>query len=97
MVSKCANPGCSARLHYLHEGRIFRFDLEAVVPGASRDQTPTAESHAQLRATGSDGKARREYFWLCDRCSAGLTLGVQDGEVVVRPIALLRAPSRAAS
>lgn len=23
MVSKCANPACSARFRYLHEGRIF--------------------------------------------------------------------------
>ena len=27
MLSKCANPACLARLHYLHEGRIFSVDM----------------------------------------------------------------------
>ena len=30
MLSKCANPACSARLHYLHEGRIFKLETNAI-------------------------------------------------------------------
>ena len=29
MLSKCANPACSARFHYLHEGRIFNIETGA--------------------------------------------------------------------
>ncbi len=28
MLSKCANPACSARFLYLHEGKIFYLELE---------------------------------------------------------------------
>jgi hypothetical protein len=71
MVSKCANPACYAQLHYLHEGRIFRFDVA--------------------------GGARREYFWLCHRCSADMTLTLRDGEVVLSPLYLATPESRVAS
>ena len=60
MVSKCANPACSAQLHYLHDGRIFRFDIEC----------------------NGDGRVRREYFWLCQRCAGDMTLTTQGGRVV---------------
>jgi hypothetical protein len=26
VLSKCANPACLARFHYLHEGRIFKIE-----------------------------------------------------------------------
>jgi hypothetical protein len=26
VLSKCANPACLARFHYLHDGRIFKID-----------------------------------------------------------------------
>lgn len=29
MLSKCANPTCSAGFHYLHEGRIFKIEMSA--------------------------------------------------------------------
>jgi hypothetical protein len=29
VLSKCANPACSAGFHYLHEGRIFKFEMSA--------------------------------------------------------------------
>ena len=28
MVAKCNNPSCSAEFRYLHEGKLFRLDLE---------------------------------------------------------------------
>jgi len=37
MISKCANPACSARFLYLHEGKLFRFEREAKkTPAAAR-------------------------------------------------------------
>jgi hypothetical protein len=30
VLSKCANPACLARFHYLHEGRIFNIETGAV-------------------------------------------------------------------
>jgi hypothetical protein len=30
VLSKCANPACLARFHYLHEGRIFNVDRGTV-------------------------------------------------------------------
>ena len=30
MLSKCANPACLARFHYLHEGRIFNVETGTV-------------------------------------------------------------------
>ncbi|MBV8207674.1 MAG: hypothetical protein JO041_12840 [Acidobacteria bacterium] len=28
MVSKCANPGCSATFRYLHDGKVFRVEFD---------------------------------------------------------------------
>ena len=39
MLSKCANPACLARLHYLHEGRIFKVEMGAVA--SDSDSSPT--------------------------------------------------------
>ena len=33
MLSKCANPACSARFRYLHQGRIFKVERGAVLSG----------------------------------------------------------------
>jgi hypothetical protein len=30
VLSKCANPACLARFHYLHEGRIFNIETGTV-------------------------------------------------------------------
>ena len=37
MLSKCANPACLARFHYLHEGRIF--NIEAGTVGSDRNSS----------------------------------------------------------
>jgi hypothetical protein len=53
MLSKCANPVCSATFRYLHQGRIFQ-----LVPG------PAVEW-----AAAKNGLLPVERFWLCDACS----------------------------
>jgi hypothetical protein len=69
MVAKCANPSCSASFRYLGEGRLFRLEAD-----------PAFSSPGKLNF-GDFSKA--EYFWLCSRCSASMTLRLrQDGKVV---------------
>ena len=63
MLSKCANPGCPAPFLYLHQGKLFRFETEGDVPAGASPKT-----------------ARNlEFFWLCDECSATLTVSYQSG------------------
>lgn len=65
MISKCANPLCDARFLYLHEGKLFRFERECQDAGEV--------------LLGIDPKllkpsSRVEFFWLCGKCSAWMTL-----------------------
>lgn len=96
MLSKCANPACDAKLHYLHEGRIFRIDTESLahacrrskpaVPAVHENGGASREvSHLQV-AADRGGAYRPEYFWLCGDCSQNWTIAVQSGSVVVMPI-----------
>jgi hypothetical protein len=70
MLSKCANPLCSAPFLYLHQGKLFRFDFEAT------DSNP-------VRGFGKEPRRRTEYFWLCDSCTAVMTLESRKGAGVV--------------
>src|SRR5215469_654645 len=58
MVSKCANPECSERFLYLHQGKLFQL-------------TPTPELES---VGGGFAPLLYERFWLCDRCSGKMTL-----------------------
>jgi hypothetical protein len=72
MLSKCANPRCTASFLYLHQGKLFRFETEGDDP-----------------AGRASPKAARnlEFFWLCDECTATLTLNYQNGAgVKVAPL-----------
>jgi hypothetical protein len=65
MISKCANPACSARFLYLRTGKLFRFELEA-----REDDGPFL---------GFDPSVRKhsrgvEFFWLCESCAEVMTL-----------------------
>jgi len=63
MLSKCANPDCSTAFRYLRDGKLFEID-----------------SKQELEAGGLNKPIRRiEFFWLCGRCSAELTV-VHDHE-----------------
>jgi hypothetical protein len=63
MLSKCANPGCTAVFLYLHEGKLFRVDINVEILA----RTP---GHEMTKAS-----RRIEFFWLCGVCAAELTLG----------------------
>lgn len=79
MLSKCANPDCSASFLYLRQGKLFRFEVE---------------SREQVKLTpGPDGSAakplsRTEYFWLCDSCLRRMTL-VQNADTGIEAVPLL--------
>jgi len=38
MLSKCANPVCLSRLHYLREGRIFKIETSSI----TSDKSPSS-------------------------------------------------------
>lgn len=93
MLSKCANPACDAKLHYLHEGRIFRIDTESLAHSSRRAKPALAvvrenggasrEVSALQVIADRGGAYRPEYFWLCGDCSHHWTIAVQNGSVVV--------------
>lgn len=80
MVSKCANPACSASFRYLHEGRIF--SIYSVNPGRLPDWR---ESGANI-----------ERYWLCPACARNMTLVLRQGEVVVQKFPAVAARLHAA-
>ncbi len=88
MVSKCANPECSATFLYLHRGKLFRLE--------------TFGREDRRRHLGDDTGAskpmrRIEFYWLCDACveKVALTFDKNEG-IVVRPRAVQRAAATAA-
>jgi hypothetical protein len=81
MLSKCANPRCTARFRYLHDGKLFRFEL------------PTAFGTVNADAGNARKPAlRTEFFWLCSACSSQMTIVYRrDIGVTTRPLPTLRA------
>lgn len=75
MVSKCANPGCPASFLYLHQGKLFRMEVEARESGGLNPEIPRVHS-------------RVEFYWLCDDCVVTMTLAYKKGSgVTVVPVA----------
>lgn len=84
MLSKCANPGCTATFLYLHQGKLFRLNVGNDIPGSSSlsQKTKTA-SHV-------------EFFWLCSQCATELTVDYDHGTGVA-VVPLTKALTRAAA
>lgn len=78
MISKCANPACSAHFLYLHEGKLFRvLRRTEEAPGPQTGIDPTVRKRSQ----------RVEFFWLCEKCAAKLTVKYEKGSgITVRPL-----------
>jgi len=70
MVSKCANPSCSATFRYLREGTIFRVAAGPTAP--EKDSLPGTPSH--------------ERFWLCSKCSMKMTIISHAQGILVVPL-----------
>ena len=64
MLSKCANPGCPVPFLYLHQGKLFRMDINSEDPAI-----PAARLLAR----------RIEFFWLCNQCAEMVTLSYKKG------------------
>jgi hypothetical protein len=78
MLSKCANPGCSTPFLYLHEGKLFRMEIEA-----GDDDGANFGADPEIRKSSR----QIEFFWLCDRCAAEMTLTFKKGVgVMTRPL-----------
>jgi hypothetical protein len=78
MLSKCANPGCSATFLYLHQGKLFRHENET---NGSENPDPTTKKPSQ----------RIEFFWLCDDCASTMTLKYKKG-VGITAVPAVQAP-----
>jgi hypothetical protein len=79
MVSKCANPTCPASFLYLHQGKLFRMAVESGNSEGLSPEIRRAQSHV-------------EFYWLCDECSATMTLAYKKGFGVTAVPALARPP-----
>ena len=78
MLSKCANPECSERFLYLHQGRLFQL-------------SPTPDMHA---AEWNSSPLLYERFWLCDRCSKEMTIAWGGTEAKLVPLEAKKVASK---
>lgn len=93
MLSKCANPACSAQLRYLKDGKIFR--VEPRTSPAAISYLPQGASPArgpELQVLSRNPSLNREYFWLCSECARSLTIAVHDQRVILMPARLPAKP-----
>lgn len=104
MLAKCANPACAAKLHYLHEGKIFRVDMKAEQNRSQHAQhkpaegrKPAAVAHAPVVVIGHDAANKPEFFWLCPACAEAMTLALHDHTVVILPLPTRAVAERLAS
>src|SRR5579859_8107965 len=83
MLSKCANPKCSEKLRFLHEGKIFYL-------------APTPDIQI---AMGMQHPSLHERFWLCARCVKEMTLvwGGTQVKIVRLPTKMASLPPAPAS
>ncbi len=82
MLSKCANPDCSAPFHYLREGKLFQVEAGASGPRLVSDKRPARKI---------------EYFWLCGTCADTMTLALHHRKGVIAIPLPGRATRRAAA
>jgi len=85
MLASCANPSCSSKFRYLHQGKLFVFN-------ARRDQAATSD-----RVNFAGQIDRRQYAWLCDECTAKfeVVLDAQD-QIKLRERSRIRGVAAAA-
>jgi hypothetical protein len=84
MLSKCANPECSAKFRYLRDGKVFRVepDIHSAKPPYERNVASGAPARVFISAKPSQ---HPEYFWLCNTCSEHSTVGTDLRGVVLVP------------
>jgi hypothetical protein len=70
MLTKCANPGCTAKFHYFHEGKLFPYEIQ---------NTDYRKLEFGIDPTIKKPSHRVEFFWLCQECSRKITLTYTHG------------------
>jgi hypothetical protein len=79
VLQKCANPTCYAQFRYLHQGKLFEVEIQY-------RNGPSDDAPDKL----GNGKGHVEWCWLCDQCTARVSLRFDSGQglVIVRPLAV---------
>ncbi len=86
MLSKCANPGCTATFLYLRQGKLFRLNVGDDI-SVSSSLPPKTKTATHI-----------EFFWLCSQCATELTIDYDRGTgVAVLPLAKPATRAAAAS
>jgi len=75
MLSKCANPGCSASFLYLHQGKLFRLETSG-----NGDDTRGEVADPP----GKHSSRRLEYFWLYAERASLMPVRLKPGVRVMR-------------
>ena len=84
MLSKCANPVCSAPFLYLNQGKLYR--LETAVGEGNLDRPDFADAQTMRP------ERRLEYFWLCEECAPKVKLTYDRGTGIgAAPVAKAKA------
>ncbi len=74
MLSQCANPGCTNRFRFMHDGRVFVLDCGV---GAASEKSDKGWSASGRRV---------ETFWLCAECARSWTVKFDGRRVVTLPV-----------
>lgn len=85
MISHCANPDCGKPFHYLHGGRLYRFDVSP--PNLTSEDIPNA-----ICSIGRTHTA--VFFWLCEQCSSTQSLNFDGTRVSVTLLSVARCRHR---
>ena len=93
MLSKCANPECSSKFRYLHDGKVFRVEPDVLTQSSKQLHAELTSVVPARMLIASKPSNRPEYFWLCSVCSEHSTVGTDSRGVVLVP---LHRPSHAA-
>ena len=74
MLSQCANPGCTNRFRFLHDGKVFVLDCS---PNAASEKSDERWSAASRHV---------EAFWLCAECARSWTVKFEGRRAVTSPV-----------
>lgn len=79
MLSKCANPDCTAAFHYYGQGKLFEVHFEDAALCEKAGRMPFDQ-----QMTKHDRSV--EHFWLCAECSDRLTVALdRQNNVLILP------------
>lgn len=77
MISHCVNPDCNLPFHYSRGGRLYRFDAA----GQSFGVETVSNAICSQQPSGT-----AVFFWLCKRCSPGLSVTFDGQHASVAPV-----------